>query len=108
MNQNEVNYNIHTFYYGWYGNKETDGSPRHWNKDNYKNSEGGDYYDRMFESAIECKPTIIVLTLFNEWHEGTQIEPAVPKTISSFTYEDYQPFKPDYYIRRTKYWALKF
>ena len=31
VKNNNLNYNLHTFYYAWYGNKEIDGSQRHWN-----------------------------------------------------------------------------
>tara|TARA_Y100000768_G_scaffold332945_1_gene272796 strand:- start:233 stop:631 length:399 start_codon:yes stop_codon:yes gene_type:complete len=31
VKNNDLNYNLHTFYYAWYGNKEIDGSQRHWN-----------------------------------------------------------------------------
>ena len=30
VKNNDLNYNLHTFYYAWYGNKEIDGSQRHW------------------------------------------------------------------------------
>jgi hypothetical protein len=33
----------------------------------------------MFMSAINTNPDFIGITSFNEWHEGTQIEPAIPK-----------------------------
>jgi glycoprotein endo-alpha-1,2-mannosidase len=45
---------------------------------------------------------------FNEWHEGTQIEPAVPKTIGNYTYASYDPDDPEFYIRRTKEWSEAF
>ena len=62
----------------------------------------------MFRSAIESKPTTIRITSFNEWHEVTQIEPAIPKTIESFTYEDYHPLETNYYLKRTKSCSIKF
>ena len=37
-----------------------------------------------------------------------QIEPAIPKTIESFIYEDYHPLETNYYLKRTKYWSIKF
>ena len=37
-----------------------------------------------------------------------QIEPAIPKTIESFTYEDYHPLETNYYLKRTKSCSIKF
>ncbi len=77
---------------------------RPWNAANTKEREEGAYYDRMFSTAIKTSPTYIGITSFNEWHEGTQIEPAVPKEIEGFQYRDYSPLEPDYYLNRTRFW----
>ena len=54
-------------------------------------------------SAINTNPDFIGITSFNEWHEGTQIEPAIPKKISSYIYEDYGLDKdPLFYIKKTR------
>jgi glycoprotein endo-alpha-1,2-mannosidase len=39
----------------------------------------------MMRNAIDTNPDFVGITSFNEWFEGTQIEPAVPKTITSYT-----------------------
>lgn len=76
---------------------------RPWNEKTTRNRERGAYYERMFMNALETKPDFIGITSFNEWHEGTQIEPAVPKKIPAYTYEDYgQDVDPMYYIHRTR------
>ena len=36
----------------------------------------GEFYRRTFQGAIDSKPDWIVITSFNEWLEGTQIEPS--------------------------------
>jgi hypothetical protein len=36
----------------------------------------GRYYERTFQGAIDSRPDWVVITSFNEWLEGTQIEPA--------------------------------
>jgi glycoprotein endo-alpha-1,2-mannosidase len=78
---------------------------RPWNAQNTRERDNGNYYDRMFSAAIKKKPQFIAITSFNEWHEGTQIEPAIPKVIKDFTYKDYLPLEPDYYLKRTLYWS---
>ncbi len=81
---------------------------RPWNRKNLRGRENGAYYDRMFRAAIDVKPAAIGVTSFNEWHEGTQIEPAVSKTIPGYRYEDYGDRPADYYLTRTRYWSDKF
>lgn len=38
---------------------------------------GGAYYERSWQAAIGSQPNWIVITSFNEWPEGTYIEPSV-------------------------------
>lgn len=53
--------------------------------------------------AADADPDFIGITSFNEWHEGTQIEPAIPKEIPSYTYEDYgTDTDPLFYIIKTR------
>jgi hypothetical protein len=40
------------------------------------NRQNGSYYERTFQGAIESRPDWVVITSFNEWLEGTQIEPS--------------------------------
>ena len=51
---------------------------RPWNKHNTKARDRGQYYTHMFNDAIAAAPDYISITSYNEWGEGTQIEPAVP------------------------------
>jgi hypothetical protein len=37
---------------------------------------GGDYYRNLWNGAIATKPTFIVITSWNEWPEGSHIEPS--------------------------------
>jgi glycoprotein endo-alpha-1,2-mannosidase len=78
---------------------------RPWNTGTARDREQGAYYDRMFKSAIDSGAPCIGITSFNEWHEGTQIEPAVPFQCKEFNYLDYSPLAPDHYLRRTAYWV---
>jgi len=36
----------------------------------------GATYDRMWRAAVRASANIVTITSYNEWHEGTQIEPA--------------------------------
>lgn len=36
----------------------------------------GDFYRRLWEAAVTSDPDWILLTSFNEWHEGTEVEPS--------------------------------
>ena len=78
---------------------------RPWNGATTRNREQGAYYDREFKAALDSGASVISITSYNEWHEGTQIEPAVPKQIPGFKYLDYSPLPPDYYLKRTAWWV---
>lgn len=76
---------------------------RPWNDRNTESRDNGKYYERMFMNAVNVNPDFIGITSFNEWHEGTQIEPAIPKKIDSYTYEDYgENLDPMFYINKTR------
>lgn len=74
---------------------------RPWNQANFKNRDNGRYYEKMFNAAIKTDPEFIGITSFNEWHEGTQIEPAISKKTQDFNYEDYGK-DSWFYIKETK------
>ena len=86
---------------------------RPWNQKTTKPRNNGQYYRDMFQAATrarvgahtmgggEKERGLVSLTSFNEWHEGSQIETAVPKSIDGFTYVDYSPYKPDFYLKLT-------
>jgi hypothetical protein len=73
----------------------------------------GKTYDGMWRAAIRAKPDRITITSYNEWHEGTQIEPArrQPPTI----YAEYASYEGAYgltgraaeraYLVRTAHWT---
>ena len=82
---------------------------RPWNEKNTRSRDDGQYYEEMFTNALNTNPDYIGITSFNEWHEGTQIEPAVPKKLPSYTYEDYgKDTDPSFYIKKTKALIRKF
>lgn len=75
---------------------------RPWNNENTRSRLKGKYYSESWKEALEQDTELISITSFNEWHEGTQIEKAVPKRIDGFKYSDYKPFKPEYYLDLTR------
>lgn len=53
---------------------------RPWNKRNTKKRENGRYYSRMWDAALNLKGHFadgVAITSWNEYHEGTNIEPSV-------------------------------
>lgn len=85
-----------------------DTSVRPWNAQNTRNRMNGKYYETSLRAALETRPEIISVTSFNEWHEGTQIETAIPKMRGKTAYLDYLPYKPSLYLDITRRWAEKF
>ena len=78
---------------------------RPWNTPNQRDREQGAYYDRLWHAALAAGAAVVGVTSFNEWHEGTQIEPAAPHGTPDFTYLDYGAQGPDWYLDRTRHWA---
>jgi glycoprotein endo-alpha-1,2-mannosidase len=71
----------------------------------------GATYDDLWTSAIAAHPDVISITSFNEWGEGTQIEPARARR----GYLDYSGAwgltggaAQNAYLARTGYWAARF
>ncbi|REC62611.1 hypothetical protein DRF65_09185 [Chryseobacterium pennae] len=61
----------------------------------------------MFDAATKLNPELIGITLFNEWYEGTRIEPAASKKNKNFIYEDYGK-DPWFYIKETSVSQISF
>lgn len=85
-----------------------DTSIRPWNAQNTRNRINGKYYETALDAALHAHPSIISITSFNEWHEGTQIEKAIPKRTSNTVYLDYRPHKPSLYLELTRKWSEKY
>lgn len=73
---------------------------RPFNRRTTRHRQQGAYYKAMFKAAARSSE-IIAITSYNEWHEGTQIEPAIPMKAGDYQYEDYTPLAPDAYLRLT-------
>ncbi len=81
-----------------------------------RSRDGGATFDHRWMGAIGAHPSVIAITSYNEWHEGTQIEPAAPSCLNSgFCYLSYEG---DYglgglaaqnaYLSRTTLWVARF
>lgn len=76
----------------------------------------GRVYDHMWRLAIAAGADVITVTSYNEWHEGSQIEPAArSRTTGGRTYQDYEgawgltgAAAATAYLARTRYWADRF
>jgi glycoprotein endo-alpha-1,2-mannosidase len=78
----------------------------------------GATYDGMWRSAIRSGADAVTITSYNEWHEGTQIEPARSRpsgAAAAATYESYDGAyglsgraAQDAYLDRTAFWARAF
>jgi glycoprotein endo-alpha-1,2-mannosidase len=72
----------------------------------------GATYDAMWRGAISAHADVVTITSYNEWHEGTQIEPARAAGDRYQTYDGAwglrgQPAQSAY-IDRTAYWSTRF
>ena len=81
-----------------------------WMRENIRNREAGNYYERMWKAAIKVNPSIVVINSFNHWFEGTQIEPAVERP--GFIFSDDLWAGPrsssEAFLQLTKKWIDKF
>ena len=72
---------------------------------------GGRTYDAMWQAAIRARADIVGVTSYNEWHEGTQIEPALTRRGFSSYHGAWglRGKAAEYaYVDRTAYWAGRF
>ena len=81
---------------------------RPWNAANTRDRRHGAYFERGFSAAVESQPDMISITSFNEWHEGTQIEEAVPRQTLDHRYADYIPQDSDFYLKLSRKWTSVF
>jgi glycoprotein endo-alpha-1,2-mannosidase len=73
----------------------------------------GATYDAMWRAALAAKADRVTITSFNEWHEGTQIEPAdATRRHGAHRYLSYGGAwglhgvaAENAYLERTRYWA---
>jgi len=71
----------------------------------------GSTYDSLWKAALRAHADVVSITSYNEWNEGTQIEPACARA----GYESYNGAwgasgagAERAYLRRTRYWVSRF
>jgi hypothetical protein len=71
---------------------------------------GGRTYDAMWRAALKARADLATITSYNEWHEGTQIEPARRRS-GYASYEGawgrHGRSAQTAYLDRTAYWAKR-
>lgn len=75
-----------------------------------RDRKNGQTYDQLWSAALAATPDIVTITSFNEWGEGTQIEPAEPhKGYAAYTgaWGTTGDAAQYAYLDRTAYWAGK-
>jgi hypothetical protein len=74
--------------------------------------DGGARYDAYWRGALVAGADVVSITSYNEWHEGTQIEPAKAKCNGSMCYDSYEGAygltgteASTAYLTRTRQWV---
>jgi glycoprotein endo-alpha-1,2-mannosidase len=80
----------------------------HWNGKWIRSRNCAGYYDARWAAAIETAPDVVMINSFNNWLEGSGIEPAVEKGNYSLSDDIWCGKDPDFFIRRTAEWVAKF
>src|SRR5207249_10356645 len=83
-----------------------------------KSRRDGATYDAMWRSAISSGADGVTITSYNEWHEGTQIEPARARPRGAATPTTFESYDGAYglhgraaenaYLLRTAFWSAEF
>ena len=72
----------------------------------------GARYDAMWRGALRSRADLVTITSYNEWHEGTQIEPARAGISGYESYEGAWGLNgraaERAYLERTAYWVRRF
>jgi glycoprotein endo-alpha-1,2-mannosidase len=79
---------------------------------NVRSRRNGTTYDAMWREAIKARTPLVTLTSYNEWHEGTQIEPALTGLPGYESYDGawglHGKAAQRAYLDRTAYWVDRY
>jgi hypothetical protein len=74
-----------------------------------RDRKNGQAYDQMWQAAVRAAPDVVTITSYNEWHEGTQIEPARDVGAGYLSYDGawglHGRQAERSYLDRTVYWV---
>ena len=74
-----------------------------------RDRKNGQAYDQMWQAAVRAAPDVVTITSYNEWHEGTQIEPARDVGAGYLSYDGawglHGTQAERSYLDRTVYWV---
>ena len=77
-----------------------------------KDRANGATYDAMWQAALRAGADAVTITSYNEWHEGTQIEPAAWGRPGYLSYDgawgETGQAAAYAYLDRTRYWSARF
>ncbi len=80
--------------------------------DKYVPRDDGKTYSDQWTAALGTgvQPEMVTITSFNEWHEGTMIEPIAAGADDghNYKYADFGSLPPDGYLTLTREWIAKF
>jgi len=83
-----------------------------YSSDSYVPRLDGTAYNEQWTSALGTgvQPAMVTVTSFNEWHEGTMIEPPAVGADNGrgYSYADFGSLPPDGYLNLTRHWVEKF
>jgi hypothetical protein len=80
--------------------------------DTYVPRLNGDTYNKQWTAALGTgiQPELVTITSFNEWHEGSMIEPLNPAMNDGrgYNYIEFGALPPDGYLTMTRDWINKY
>jgi len=78
-----------------------------WSRGNKRGRESGRYYDKMWQAAVDSKPSVVMINSFNHFYDGTPIEPTLSREGYEWDGDNWASgtTNSDFYIQRTKYWV---
>lgn len=80
---------------------------RPWNADGVARRRDGKYYSNAWFQVLISRAKYVSINSFNDWNEGTQVEPAEGRedSLGEFVFEDYGGKGERAYLELTKAWV---